>query len=246
MGGGAFGHVDGFGSAANFREFRGMTYANGYVWFLDGACGTLRRYDPGTTEVKTIVGDPTCPGGQTFQTGFGGILPTNGGASLASPRYMTTDLSGFLYISDNFDHTISRYNMVTNYLEPFVGAGTQGPAATYSDDYFGLLAEFDRPRDLASDGTSLYVADFDNYTIRQVNLATTRVTTMVGFPAPSANPNTKCDHLHGQGASAANGSRFTKPLELYYHYTTNSMFFTTGGEGGNCGNTVRNQVWRIR
>jgi cysteine-rich repeat protein len=250
--GNGIGHVDGFGTAAQLSGLRGITYYAGYVYFLDGGCGTLRRYDPGTTEVKTVIGDPTCPGGQAFQEGYGGILPGAGGASLNSPRYMATDHSGFLYISDNFDHTISRYNVVTSYLERFVGNPGAGPG--YADNYDGTLARFDRPRDITSDGTSIYVADFDNYTIRQVDILTGRVTTMVGVPDPNQNPDNKCDLLFGQGAAPGTGPQFHKPLELAYHYPSGSLFFYTGGTGGagcygppSCTTVqLKNQIWRIR
>lgn len=171
----------------------------------------MRRFDPATTEVKTIIGDPTCPAGSTFQEGFGGILPGAGGANLQSPRYMTTDNSGFLYISDNFDHTISRYNVVTNYLERFVGDPSAGNG--YQDAYDGTQAQFNRPRDLTSDGTSLFVADFDNYTIRQVDIQSGRVTTMVGVPSPGTAADQKCDLFFGQGAAPGTGPRFHKPME---------------------------------
>lgn len=220
------GHSDGIGTGAAISGLRGLTYYAGYVYFVDGGLGTLRRYDPVTASVLTLVGPPNPAGPSPMAVeGYGNA------ARLRSPRYMATDNSGFMYISDNFDQKLYRYNVVTGYLDAWIGDGTVG----YLDAHDGANAQLDRPRDLISDGTSVYWAAFNSYTIRQVEIASKRVTTLVGQP-------NMCGDVEGVGAVAALG----KPFGMAYHYPTGSLFFSSGADPFTPGCTnLPPRVWRI-
>ncbi|HOX43770.1 MAG TPA: DUF4215 domain-containing protein [Myxococcota bacterium] len=221
LAGGPWGHMDGVGAAARFGEPRGLTYHHGALYLLDSGCGTLRRIDPVSGTVVTVVGpaQPTCPSPGALE-GYGAA------ARLASPRYMATDNSGFLYVSDNFDHGLWRYHTASGYLERFVGTGVSG----YLDALDGRQAQFARPRDIASDGTSLFVADFNNYVLREVHLTTRRVTTLLGQAGA-------CGSAWGTGALA----RLDKPMTLVFHHPSRSVFVYTASD---CGSAP--QIWRVR
>ncbi|MBK7154446.1 MAG: hypothetical protein IPH72_22130 [Sandaracinaceae bacterium] len=227
------GHSDGLGTAAGIGELRGLTYYNGKVYFLDGNCGTLRSFDPATTAVRTLVGpsSPTCPS-TAAQTGYGSA------ARLGSPRYMTSDGSGNLFLTDNGDHRIYRYNVATGYLDVFLGSGTAG----YQDSPNPALAQLSRPRDITSDGTSVYWAEYNGFTLRQADLLTAGSSTLVGAP------NT-CGDVAGAGTNA----RMGKPFTTAFHFPTRSIFVMSSqangdaaGTGECVGMTIPTRIWRVR
>jgi len=87
----------------------------------------------------------------------------------------TGDASG-IYVASNVSQTITR---VAFSGDRTVVAGVTNLAD--STDGIGAAARFNQPRAIVNDGQgSLYVADSHNSTIRKVELATGRVTTVVG------------------------------------------------------------------
>lgn len=218
-------HLDGIGDAAAFMDNRGLTYHAGMLYLVDGNCGTLRRVDPESGQVTTLVGSarPTCPSP-------GAAVGQGTAARLNSPRYMTSDGADGLIVSDNLAHAIYRFDLQTGRLERFVGNGTAG----YVDALDGLDAEFNRPRDLASDGTSLYVADYNNQVIRQVDLTSRRVSTLAGQAGA-------CGQTPGTGQVARLGLLFS----LAYHFPSGSLFSFSGQDDA-CPSATVDQLWRIR
>lgn len=198
-GNGTLGCNDGIGAAAQFDDLRGLTYYNGYVWFLDANCATVRRFDPTTDEVLTVAGTA----GMTGTTD--GIGPA---ARFISPRYMASDNSGNLFIADTNGATIRALNTVTMEVTTFAGNGTAG----YTDG-IGILAQIDRPRGMTSDGTSIYWVEFNMHTIRQGQVATQEVTTMIGAPGMNG-------YTEGIGAMA----RLDRPYGVAFHFPSRSMF----------------------
>ena len=226
------GHGDGVGTAAALDEVRGLTYYDGRVYFVEGTCGTLRVLDPDTQRVSTLVGpsNPTCPGSGAVE-GFGAA------ARLGSPRYMTSDNSGNLFLTDNADDRIYRYDTRTGYLERWVGSGARG----YVDNADGTMAQLSRPRDLTSDGTSIYWAAYNSYTVRQSVVTARDASTLVGTPQT-------CGDTAGTGTSALMG----KPFSIAYHYPTGSLFVMSGlfnggsGGTGECGTmSIPSVIWRV-
>jgi cysteine-rich repeat protein len=225
-GGGAGAHSDGVGAGAGISGIRGLTYYGGQLYFSDGDCGTLRVYDPSDDSVTTLVGpatlDPSTEcGNQTATEGQGAA------ARMSSPRYIASDNSGYIYVSDNFEHGIWRYDTRSTDLVWWAGTrATQG----YVDAASGTNAQFARPRDIISDGTSLFVADYLNHAIRQIDLVTTGTTTLVG--------NGTCGTNWGVGTQAG----ISKPMTLAYHFPSASLFFYQNAF--QC--TATTQIMRIR
>jgi hypothetical protein len=60
-------------------------------------------------------------------------------------------------------------------VSTFAGSATEG-----SLDGVGAAAQFHYPQTIVTDGVSLFVADVGDNTIRRIELATARVTTLVG------------------------------------------------------------------
>jgi cysteine-rich repeat protein len=178
--------VDGVGLLASFHDLRGLTYDAGAVFLLDGCENVVRRFDPATAIVTTIAGqrspDPGVPqsGPNAYQcsANFACQSPTpadgfGAQAVLGSPRYMTSDRAGTLYITDTNGQSLRAYNKTTGWLGTLVsGQGYQ--------DGLAASARLSRPRGVASDGTSLYWSEQTAHTVRQVTLQSPTASTLIG------------------------------------------------------------------
>ena len=207
---------DGIGAAAQFDGIRGLTYYKGLVYLLDPTAAVLRSFNPVTTEVKTLAGTPYVTG---TVDGIGAA------ARFTSPRYMTSDGSGMLYIADTNGNAIRAYNTVTGEVSTFAGDGSCGYI-----DATGNAARVHRPRGMASDGASVYWVEFNAHTIRQGVVATHAVGTLSGTPAAcaidcSCNPPPAGAYAEGIGAAAA----WNGPFSIAFHWPTNSLFVVDGG-----------------
>ena len=209
-GSGAAACTDGTGTAAAFHDLRGLVYYGGYVYLLDGTCNLLRRFDPTTQEVVTLAGQAY------VGTGLDGYGTA---ATFASPRYMTSDNSGTLYISDTEGYKIRYYNTITDYTGTFAGNGTQGWA-----DGIGTAAQIHRCRGMASDGTSIYWVEFNQHAIRQGVLGTYEVSTNAGQHCGGSMP---CTGGYAEGTAGA--AQFNQPFDLTFHFLSNTLFVFDGG-----------------
>jgi sugar lactone lactonase YvrE len=105
---------------------------------------------------------------------------TGASASFNVPYGVTTDGTN-QYVADNMNNMIRKVVIATGALTTLAGLGTQGLS-----DATGTSTKFNRPYDLTTDGTNLYVADTSNGVIRQVVIATGAVTTFAGSGVASA------------------------------------------------------------
>jgi hypothetical protein len=118
------------------------------------------------------------------------------------------NVSGFLYVTDQTSQRIRKVNPTTGATTTLAGSGTASLV-----DATGTAATFNNPRGIVTDGTSLYVADYTNHAIRQINIASAIVTTLVG----------------GNGAGYANGTtsdfaKFNGPMILDIDTTSNTLY----------------------
>jgi hypothetical protein len=187
--------VDGNGSSALFHGTRGLTYYDGLVYLLDEVEAVLRQYDPVSGDVTTIAGtrapDRDIPQTAPYscaqrpnidaQHGSGGPVSAGVGLSAVfdSPRYMTSDMQGGLYIVDTNGRSLLKYNVATREVTVLTTGVTASDAAPYNDGA-AAVTTIDRPRGLVSDGTSLYFAEQNHGTIRQLDLTNNSTTTFVG------------------------------------------------------------------
>jgi streptogramin lyase len=164
----AAGHVDGTGTEASFSEPTWVAYdGDGHVFVSDSGNFAIRRVDVATREVTTVAGGGYVPEGLAF------------------------DGRGMLYVVDSAYSSIRQVDVVTGTTTVF--AGTVGRACGTTDGV-GTAASFCGPLGLTYDGVgSLYVTD--NQTVRRVELATRRVTTIAGSPGVTGSSD-------GTGAAA--------------------------------------------
>jgi len=195
----------------------------GFLYGVETSAGVVRRIDPASGAVTTVAGTAGTTSCPPTGSPVDGIGPA---AVFCSPRYITTDGSGILYISDTNGNAIRSFNTVTNEVRTFAGNGLCGYA-----DGVGAAARIHRPRGLTSDGTSVFFVEFNAHTVRQGVIATQAITTLLGTPAACTIACT-CGttppaggYAEGTGAAA----QFNNPFALAFHFPSNSLFLVDSG-----------------
>lgn len=163
---GASGSTDDTGVAARFTNPRGITTDGTNLYVADSGNQTIRKIVIATGAVTTIAGTA---GSYGSGDGIGAT------ARFATPYGITTDGTN-LYITDKDSHTIRKVVIATAAVTTIAGtAGTFGSAGGT-----GAAAQFAEPNAVTTDGTSLYIADTNNQTVRRLVLASGAVTTIAG------------------------------------------------------------------
>jgi alpha-tubulin suppressor-like RCC1 family protein/sugar lactone lactonase YvrE len=172
---GTAGSADGTGSAALFRGPQGLAIdSGGNLYVADTNNHTIRKVVPSTGVVTTVAGLPGTSGS------IDGFL-----ALFDYPSGVAIDGAGKLYVADTENHTI-RVVQPSGLVSTVAGlTGSSGAA-----DGTSSAARFNSPSDVAVDSSgTLYVADTDNFTIREVVPSTGAVTTLAGVAGSSGSTN---------------------------------------------------------
>lgn len=171
---GSAGTNDGSGDLARFDGPQSVAInADGTVMFVADTANTIRKMV--ITGTNWVV--------STF-AGSAGITGTNDGNGSAArfndPRCVALATNGDIYVADANNATIRKVTasgMVTTL------AGYGGKTGT--NDATGSAARFNQPRYLAvDDATNVYVADWNNFTVRRISSAGV-VTTLAGLAGTS-------------------------------------------------------------
>jgi len=224
--------TDGVGTAAAFYKPKAMRIdAAGNLYVADSFNTAVRKVVPGTSTVSTVATFPSVPQGlavdgngllvslqgvggdnRIVRVSSDGTISTVAGSSTAagfvdgvgadarlnSPAGMYDDGSGNVYVADAGNFALRKVAVASATVTTYAGAISLG-----SSDGTGSQARFSAPQGLAVDDTTVYVADTGNDTIRTIELATGKVTTLAGAAAQTG-------HVDGPLASA----RFDAPLGL--------------------------------
>lgn len=160
---GAAGLMNGAGTVAQFNGPKGITTDGTNLYVVDVNNHLIRQVAIATGEVSTFAGSSF-----GFQDGAGTVAQFN------NPVGITTDGIS-LFVGDTSNNRIRKIDLVTKAVTTFAGDGTpgflEGPGAS---------AQFSAPREITTDGVSLFVADTSNGRIRQINLTTRVVSTIAG------------------------------------------------------------------
>jgi hypothetical protein len=149
---------------------------------------TVCRLMGGALQAKVLTFTSANANVTTFAgstAGFGGLIDGTGTAArFSQPQGMATD-GKVLYVADFVNNVIRKVDPATGVVTVFAGssAGTSG-----STDGTGTAARFSRPYDITSDGTSLFVTDNSNCTIRKVVISSAVVTTLAGTVGTCSTP----------------------------------------------------------
>jgi len=163
---GVNGSGNGTGTGATFSYTTALTTDGTNLYVADTDNDTIRKIVIATGVVTTFAG----------QAGVTGHADGTGtGATFSAPTGITTDGTN-LYVADAHNDTIRQIVIASGVVTTL--AGQEGLAG--HTDGTGNGATFNTPQGVTTDGTSVYVADTDNHSIRKIDIATGAVTTLAG------------------------------------------------------------------
>ena len=168
-----------------------ITAAGTQLYVVDSGSNTIRMIDIATKNVTTI-GSTTGQAGSVDST-----VPAD--VRFIQPTGITTDGVN-LYVTDSGNHTVRRIVIATAAVSTL--AGTAGALGTA--DGPPKTARFNLPGRITTDGVKLYLTDFNNRTIRTIDILTGSVTTLAGIPGALGTDEGTTD---GVGTAA----RFNQP-----------------------------------
>lgn len=163
---GLTGSDDGIGPAARFNGPYGITTDGANLYIADTGNQTIRKIVISTGQVTTLAGAAGLSGSSD------GAGPA---ARFNTPEAITTDGTN-LYVADTWNQTIRKVVIAAGQVTTLAGSAELRGAT----DGTGAAARFNAPRGITTDGTVLYVADTDSYTIRKIVISTGEVTTLAG------------------------------------------------------------------
>jgi hypothetical protein len=153
-------------SAGTFDNPGGVATDGTTLYVADTGNNMIRMVDISTGETSTLAGSSTGAAGSSDGTGTG--------ARFNGPEGITLTGSN-VYIADTGNNTIRKIVVSTGEVTLFAGSST---GASGSNDGTGTAALFHGPSGITTDGTSLYVTDAGNNSIRKIVIATKAVTTL--------------------------------------------------------------------
>jgi len=164
--------TDKTGKTAFFNQPNGITIVGNLLYVVDSGNHMIRSVNKDTGETLRIAGT----------AGIAGNNDTSGGSpAFNSPIGITTDGTN-LYVADSGNNTIRKIVILTGVVSTIAG-NVAGPGSV---DGISTAALFNLPTRLTTDGSFLYVTDFNNRTLRKVVIATGVVSTLAGNPNASA------------------------------------------------------------
>lgn len=163
----AIGSADGTGAAASFINPKGIATDGTNLYVSDSNNDTIRKV--------TLAGVVTTIAGAAGQ--IGQTDGTGNAARFYNPFGLAVD-GGNLYVADSLSHTLRKVVIATGVVTTLAGSPTGVAGST--DASTGATSTFNGPTGVAVYGGNAYIADSQNYTIRQVNLTTGATTTLAG------------------------------------------------------------------
>lgn len=166
-----------------------------YIYIVDAENNVIRSMNLTSGEVRTLVG---YPGKAGLQDGEGTLARFNlyyssiddNGNEVKGPYGKGIRIEDSLYIADTGNHAIRKIDIIRTMDGTQIGrvttlAGDGKAGWTDTGEGADGVARFNKPGDLTTDGTYLYVADTGNHALRRVDPLTGVVTTITGVRGSS-------------------------------------------------------------
>ncbi len=142
----------------------------GHLFIADFNNDRIRELDLSTGVITTIAGNGI--------QGFSGDNGQATAAELCHPAGIAVDNSSHLFIADLGNNRVREVNLSSGMITTIAGNGNEG----YSGDNGpATAAELNRPQDVTVDNAGhLFIADWLNSCVREVDLSTGEITTVAG------------------------------------------------------------------
>lgn len=171
-----------------------------YMYVADYNNHLIRRIDLATTAVTTYVGSVN-----------GTVDATGTAARVSYPAYL--HITGTkMYFTSAGDHRVRMVDL-TNSAVTSINSGTAG----YLDTATTWTARFSAPRQLASDDTYLYVAEYNNHSIRKIDLTTLEVSTVTANLQPTAQATTSNKPMWNKTGLLTDEAAISWPYGISYN-----------------------------
>jgi len=132
--------------------------SDGALYIADTFNGRIRKIDPGTGMISTVVGD----GSEYRYQGVANDFST----SLSRPYGIAVDRNGHILITDSDSHLIRRWHRQKKIITRVAGNGTAG---YHGDGEVPIHSSLNYPFGVAVDGQgNIYIADTFNHRIRMI------------------------------------------------------------------------------
>lgn len=156
------GDTDATGNAARFSLPDGITTDSVNIYVVDSGSNKIRKIVIGTGVVTTLAGPAQ---GSSVSGDSDG---TGNAARFQLPRGITMDGTN-LYVVD-WDMSKIRKIVIGTGVVTTIAGPTQGSGFLLGDtDATGNAARFFQPQGITTDGTSLYVTDWNKHKVRKIN-----------------------------------------------------------------------------
>jgi RHS repeat-associated protein len=194
--------------------------SSGDIYFSDPFSNSVYMMNGSNGSVSTAAG--------SFNQGYSGDNGPGTSAQLSSPQGLSGTVTGTEgYIADEGNSVIRQENTATGIITTYAGNGKVGYTG---DGYAATAATLSNPTGVAVDGVgNVFIADTGNNVIREVNVSTGVITTVVG----TGNPGSA-----GDGGPALNAElnapadiSFDPAGNLYIADTFNHKIRVVGGIG---------------
>lgn len=158
-------HSDGMGESAAFAQPSGLTTDGKAIYVADSEVSSVRRFDPASGEVSTLVGKGLFD--------FGDVDGVGDKVRLQHPLAVTWSDNG-LFVADTYNHKVKRLQDKT--ASTFVGTGKSGTA-------LGDKVQLFEPGGISVADGKLYIADTNNSRIVIIDTKTKLATALkLRFP----------------------------------------------------------------
>jgi autotransporter-associated beta strand protein len=156
---------------ASLKFIYGITVDDfGNLFIADSSNNRIRRVDADTGIITTVAGNGVA--------GYNGDGIPATSAKLYGPFDVTADSAGNLFIADVYNARIRRVDAATGIITTVAGTGSSG----YNGDGIpATSAKLYGPFDVTVDSAgNLFIADWFNYRVRWVDVASGLITTLAG------------------------------------------------------------------
>ena len=164
---GVYGRADGTGSAALFSFPNGVAAGGGNVYVADTWNCTIRKITSARV-VTTLAGSGAA----------GNANGTGSAAQFNNPYGLSATSTGTIYVADSYNREIRKITSASA-VTTLAGSATTDGGGVGSTNGTGRAARFFNPNGVTVTGTTVYVADSNNSTIRKIT-STGAVTSFAG------------------------------------------------------------------